>query len=113
MEDHPRIRGKNYNVHMISICTVGSPPHTREESKSCHKSFIIARITPAYAGRIIDENLVRNELNYHPRIRGKNKLTLRVRFIISGSPPHTREELGRYQERKRLDRITPAYAGRI
>ena len=53
-KDHPRIRGKNLTYRTSSGYTLGSPPHTREELILNIKISSNNRITPAYAGRILN-----------------------------------------------------------
>ncbi|KXB34806.1 hypothetical protein HMPREF3187_01270 [Aerococcus christensenii] len=49
--DHPRIRGKKFNLFRSSSPNIGSPPHTREKVKEKRLIRFILRITPAYAGK--------------------------------------------------------------
>ena len=54
-EDHPRIRGTNFN---ISTCY-----------KTAHRGF---GITPAYAGQMFGSFAILHSTEDHPRIRGTN-----------------------------------------
>ena len=47
----------------------------------------------------------------HPRIRGNSLSLFSLHLYITGSPPHTREQLGCRYSRDPPSRITPAYAG--
>ena len=74
---------------------------------------LIDRITPAYAGRILNSFSVCCGGWDHPRIRGKN-ISIACRLNATpGSPPHTREECRRNPVNAAKAGITPAYAGRI
>ena len=52
---------------------MGSPPHTREEFVDDIVILSDSRITPAYAGRIIQDTHPGGYDEDHPRIRGKNQ----------------------------------------
>ena len=70
--DHTRIRGKNECVLVLIFYHLGSPPHTREELKNVKEWAELARITPAYAGRMSHWDIIVSTRQDHPRIRGKN-----------------------------------------
>ena len=95
------------------LCLVkGSPPHTRERHISLNGSLILARITPAYAGKtftgVSNATLIRD----HPRIRGKDRQNLEMIKGDTGSPPHTRERPCFTFSILCNARITPAYVGK-
>ena len=52
-EDHPRIRGTNFQYFQGMLNNVGSSPHTRDKSKAHALGLPDSRIIPAYAGQII------------------------------------------------------------
>ena len=109
--DHPRIRGEQYFGIFYLATEQGSPPHTRGAVICPLSSVIGLGITPAYAGSSAlcrSRGFVGRD---HPRIRGEQSITVMVKFLRLGSPPHTRGA-----DRKNLwsvgvSRITPAYAG--
>ena len=70
--DHPRIRGKDRNYDPVYIATLGSPPHTRERLPFHAVETPAVRITPAYAGKTLDDSVAMNIVEDHPRIRGKD-----------------------------------------
>ena len=70
----------------------GSPPHTRERHSIKLHSHFDDRITPAYAGKTLNQLVVIIAIRDHPRIRGKDA-TFFASFSVS-------------------IRITPAYAGK-
>ena len=68
-------------------------------------------ITPAYAGNttnIYGEEVV---IEDHPRIRGEYDIIYDKQNYKMKSPPHTRGIRLPPELSKRIDRITPAYAG--
>ena len=91
--DHPRIRGENASTSSVLLLMEGSPPHTRGKSVPSMAMTRVKRITPAYAGKIL-------EILYPNR-------------KVSGSPPHTRGKLRAEKGQKGVPGITPAYAGKI
>ena len=111
-QDHPRIRGKDIVIYYLLIKVIGSPPHTRERLKATETAVASFRITPAYAGKTISDFLSFLHTWDHPRIRGKDKNRFRIFIIFLGSPPHTRERLCPDMESRKLQGITPAYAGK-
>ena len=72
--DHPRIRGKDKKLKRSIGYRKGSPPHTRERLSNRKLEFAMCRITPAYAGKTAQEHPLLNEIEDHPRIRGKDFL---------------------------------------
>ena len=70
--DHPRLRGENNRQYRSQCHSKGSPPPTR--GKPFRKSPIRARkrITPAYAGKTLEENGLEISAEDHPRLRGEN-----------------------------------------
>ena len=90
--NHPRSRGKNQNVDILTQRILGSPPLAREEPSSYLHLPIAIRITPARAGRT-SINQIKDDLEKdHPRSRGKNYNTKGRRMKFEGSPPLAREE---------------------
>ena len=110
--DHPRIRGEKASRSVCPWANVGSPPHTRGKVSDSFGSFLIIRITPAYAGKSLSHTVYANKGSNHPRIRGEKPWGEFVASSKEGSPPHTR---GKDQPPVcGMDdgRITPAYAGK-
>ena len=89
-QDHPRIRGEQYFGIFYLATEQGSPPHTRGAVICPLSSVIGLGITPAYAGSSAlcrSRGFVGRD---HPRIRGEQSITVMVKFLRLGSPPHTR-----------------------
>ena len=99
---------------MESIATTleGSPPLTR--GKALFQGFrqFTDRITPAYAGKRRFRFEPRRNGRDHPRLRGEKLVQLHGQTGMKGSPPLTRGKGSSTLCRCRLQRITPAYAGK-
>ena len=91
-EDHPRIRGTNFNFcHQLS-CVIGSSPHTRDKFPVSDVNICSLRIIPAYAGQIF-RNAIHIRYGWdHPRIRGTNVVFFVFVYASAGSSPHTRDK---------------------
>ena len=77
-EDHPRLRGKDLLAQQKIQKLMGSPPLTRER-QGRNKDYILnQRITPAYAGKTQKEPWQLSRTQDHPRLRGKDLVTLSV-----------------------------------
>ena len=70
-KDHPRIRGEKGFTGVVHVSGLGSPPHTRGKVPFLPFSRKPPRITPAYAGKSGEMDLVVMEMADHPRIRGE------------------------------------------
>ena len=112
IEDHPRIRGKDFKALPPDTRMLGSPPHTRERLPVQGLSSFSSRITPAYAGKTLSSTVLMRVSWDHPRIRGKDAGTLKMTSTVPGSPPHTRERPGMDGVIDLTYGITPAYAGK-
>ena len=109
---HPRIRGEKFYKVRDNCCAKGSPPHTRGKAGrdiACLSPF---GITPAYAGKSHTSTAQHSALADHPRIRGEKLTGEEKSGIMMGSPPHTRGKDFFFYLSCRLERITPAYAGK-
>ena len=91
LEDHPRIRGKDYCV----ACP--APPN---------------RITPAYAGKTAVTTRCIMRTQDHPRIRGKDPFLLPMPQCRKGITPAYAGKTSHSSQDCEKKRITPAYAGK-
>ena len=110
--DHPRIRGEKRVWAAYLRQDAGSPPHTRGKELDAVLIGLLARITPAYAGKRDRIALLVTRLKDHPRIRGEKRRSSSPPRRVRGSPPHTR---GKGQPGVFVlfqPGITPAYAGK-
>ena len=110
--DHPRSRGKDAILNIITNELEGSPPLAREGHSEERFHTKEAGITPAFAGRtyfFADSVYISQD---HPRMCGKDYLLLNNLARNIGSPPHVREGLQETVEEVAETGITPACAGR-
>mgnify|MGYP006878945930 CR=1 FL=1 len=84
----------------------------REKRASFFSVSIIIGITPACAGKTDVMRSTLNTIRDHPRVCGKNLLSVSVRSTILGSPPRVREKHIVNQVCHFRTRITPACAGK-
>ena len=90
----------------------GSPPHTRGKDKSRFIHGNRCRITPAHAGKRLENRGLICGGEDHPRTRGEKSYCAQARQFCTGSPPHTRGK-GRIKKADAENyRITPAHAGK-
>ena len=73
---------------------------------------LTVRITPAYAGKRTNENLVRLFNKDHPRLCGEKSAMLRRLYPVPGSPPPMRGKVPLVTSIAIVSGITPAYAGK-
>ena len=70
------------------------------------------RITPAYAGKRKVETRKPAGRRDHPRLCGEKIKLLEINSHYAGSPPPMRGKAQNGSKRRRVHRITPAYAGK-
>ena len=74
--------------------------------------ILVIRITPAYAGKTLKEEVKEVSEQDHPRVCGKDRSLVVARIWRSGSPPRMRErQIACCGEDMEVG-ITPAYAGK-
>ena len=110
--DHPRVRGeKLYRAASASMIR-GSPPRARGEARCASVAGRALRITPACAGRSRRSSTRRARTTDHPRVCGEKSCADTSKKEPSGSPPRVRGEGVSLGDVPRVQRITPACAGR-
>ena len=106
------MRGEKYIFDAVGQTVIGSPPHARGKALGKQHTVAQHRITPACAGKRKTLYKIITRTADHPRMRGEKYLDYIIHHFNVGSPPHAR---GKVKEDKlpfRLDRITPACAGK-
>ena len=91
---------------------IGSPPLTRERQAKSECVGGVCGITHAYAGKTKLYQEYMKDVQDHPRLRGKDRVTTQLESVETGSPPLTRERHYPYADNGMYVRITPAYAGK-
>ena len=110
--DHPRGCGENRVTSPMQRGEKGSPPRMRGKLMPPTVSIIIARITPADAGKTFCRRLRRACTRDHPRGCGENDSVAAWIAAAFGSPPRMRGKPTGETYSAYLDRITPADAGK-
>ena len=110
--DHPRLRGEKETSSLCDSCCRGSPPLTRGKANGEELNVLKVGITPAYAGKRSCPSRGDTAGRDHPRLRGEKKPSHLKRASAIGSPPLTRGKEGVLFKHNKVDRITPAYAGK-
>lgn len=90
----------------------GSPPRGRGKALVLHSLCIVYRITPAWAGKILADNLSIQGHKDHPRAGGEKIIEPSLLKIGGGSPPHRRGKEQGAGGRMAAHGITPAWAGK-
>ena len=90
----------------------GSPPHTRGKDKSRFIHGNRCRITPAHAGKRLENRGLICGGEDHPRTRGEKSYCAQARQFCTGSPPHARGKVKQNVFTSVEVRITPARAGK-
>ena len=110
--DHPRMCGKDRPAAGRNEQRAGSPPHVRERLPSMPIRKSKARITPACAGKTVQDIEDTVVWEDHPRMCGKDLRPVTAANSLRGSPPHVRERRTRPTAGPAFRRITPACAGK-
>ena len=111
-EDHPRLCGEKNIVVLKGEQKLGSPPLVRGKVSSISYTPPSYGITPACAGKSIDNDTSSLLVKDHPRLCGEKKVSNLSIGKEKGSPPLVRgKESGNDKEKQKL-RITPACAGK-
>ena len=112
VQDHPRLCGEKVTDEGNIVTGEGSPPPMRGKARKSAAAALSGRITPAYAGKRYTPWHLWNRYKDHPRLCGeKQAVIVRERFT-RGSPPPMRGKAQNGSKRRRVHRITPAYAGK-
>ncbi len=90
--DHPRMCGEKFDLLMLLVGVLGSPPHVRGKAGSKGKVVTRPGITPACAGRSFRSSSCWDTSGDHPRMCGEKDEPLPIFSMTAGSPPHVRGE---------------------
>ena len=110
-QDHPRTRGEQPCPRLPSDPPSGSPPHTRGTAPIRYDLINGSRITPAHAGNSLPYMPGSITPRDHPRTRGEQVPSSKIKETTGGSPPHTRGTGIAVLIMPPKRRITPAHAG--
>ena len=84
----------------------------RGKEKWLMKSGNAKGITPAYAGKRRKTGHQNHDAEDHPRVCGEKEPSADSLILTSGSPPRMRGKAKKERAKVKLERITPAYAGK-
>ena len=110
--DHPRRCGENSAFVRFREKQVGSPPQVRGKHSHNKRGCVMARITPAGAGKTKTVRILEKQRRDHPRRCGENSVLYRRMYINSGSPPQVRGKHEPCGNKAKRTGITPAGAGK-
>ena len=111
-QDHPRLCGEKVAKCSPEDTFDGSPPPMRGKGSLKNPVTLEKRITPAYAGKSDELDLLKYACKDHPRLCGEKVELLQSRRRYAGSPPPMRGKATKRFIRLTTSGITPAYAGK-
>ena len=88
--DHPRVCGEERPVRRGACSGLGSPPRMRGRASGHTLSFVLGRITPAYAGKSSARAVDEKPSGDHPRVCGEEYVWDMLFGQALGSPPRMR-----------------------
>ena len=112
VEDHPRVCGENWFFQNDFPFYGGSPPRMRGKQYELFSDSAYVGITPAYAGKTLNDKGYIDFYQDHPRVCGENHSCVLLYYIRVGSPPRMRGKHFLNHLNNRHIGITPAYAGK-
>ena len=110
--DHPRVCGEKHTNISVRPIPPGSPPRMRGKETPSLVVVRGSRITPAYAGKSLPEELEQALPKDHPRVCGEKACMQCTLQGHGGSPPRMRGKGRRNGRAFPGNGITPAYAGK-
>ena len=109
---HPRSRGENVPVNVVTLPPLGSSPLTRGKRQMLRIGPLRLGLIPAHAGKTRSAYVMLNRLTAHPRSRGENRAAIDWVAQSDGSSPLTRGKLDVRASQINQLRLIPAHAGK-
>ena len=109
---HPRSRGENGCMARLMFSAPGSSPLTRGKLLERFWNAMLRGLIPAHAGKTLVRTHVTMRESAHPRSRGENRETGRIRVRSLGSSPLTRGKHLVTAPEESWKRLIPAHAGK-
>ena len=109
--DHPRACGANVIHVEIRVHHCGSSPRMRGKPRARHVMRCARRIIPAHAGQTPFSATNSRSKKDHPRACGANHMQWLIEVFIHGSSPRMRGKQKLTQRVRVICRIIPAHAG--
>ena len=110
--DHPRACGEKWASANTTPACPGSPPRMRGKDRVRAMGNSKVRITPAHAGKSRPLCRAATLPEDHPRACGEKPTAPCLPTVFRGSPPRMRGKGRRSGVTQKVQRITPAHAGK-
>ena len=110
--DHPRVCGEEIQSPRDQRQRYGSPPRMRGREHHRGLDKCGYGITPAYAGKSMQESAKELGVADHPRVCGEEPTNIILWHCCQGSPPRMRGRAAAVRTSRTMTGITPAYAGK-
>ena len=88
--DHPRVCGEKHDFRKGAVDLMGSPPRVRGKVGGACGCDCFCGITPACAGKSVNNNPQTLWIRDHPRVCGEKDAAVGAGKFILGSPPRVR-----------------------
>ena len=111
-EAHPRSRGENEALAASDATDKGSSPLTRGKRRGTNRVLPEHRLIPAHAGKTAIPQGHGRARQAHPRSRGENFASMVIVPSWFGSSPLTRGKPRVGNNRRDVDGLIPAHAGK-
>ena len=110
--EHPRARGENSGSPAGGVGSEGTSPRTRGKLHSLWGDQDIVGNIPAHAGKTPGFSTIPPAKKEHPRARGENENSWKVRLSFEGTSPRTRGKPSHPPWPGVHHRNIPAHAGK-
>ena len=110
--DHPRVGGEKISPNPSMVISSGSPPRGRGKDPDKEYKTSRFRITPAWAGKSPQAQILRDKFRDHPRVGGEKGSKDGWNTDGTGSPPRGRGKVEEDDSFEGALGITPAWAGK-
>ena len=112
MWDHPRVCGEKSKPKPGKDRRMESPPRVRGKGVRLPPLHVPAGITPAYAGKRLQNDKGNIYGRDHPRVCGEKRFKRDQDIKLTGSPPRVRGKVTAVWRTRSVAGITPACAGK-
>ena len=110
--DHPRSRGENFVIEIVSMRTPGSSPLMRGKHGHVSNWQNPHGLIPTHAGKTLARAARSRQRGAHPRSHGENQPRVRRHTPPPGSSPLTRRKPQDVWIERLQERLIPTHAGK-